>query len=650
MKADFYPFLKQIIIVVLTCFATNIAVSQSNKDPNKILKEAEAQTTDTLKAKLLVEAALVFYSNNQRSEMMATVTKARQLLIKNKHLPAMVNMYDLLSKYYGTSGQPSLRHLYTDSIILVSRNAGYEAGIARGLLAKAIAYSYDENPEAALAPLEEALTIFQKNGDIKNEALTLKVIAGNLGNLGRGNECIHISKQAVEKYIKAGFAVDAGLVYANMVWMSIVDKKLDTALYYNTKASQIADTIKVQGKLHFLIALRNAEIFARLQRFEEAAAAINKATSIADKMGTNTTAGVINVTKGIIAREKGDFRNALAFDLTALNIHEKSGDKAQYVEQYKNLAIDYEGMNQFDKALLHYKKYYIYKDSIADKKSAAQLNVLNTKYETASKEKTIAEQKLALVKKNTRLRTLLISLGAALLALLLLAVIYLLRRKTYRQSVAALKKEQEIISLKALMAGEEKERNRLAKELHDGLGGILAAAQMQISHTPSAENDKAAILVQKAATETRRIAHNLLPETLLRYGLKKALEAYCLSITESKLLQLEFDAINVDESLSQNVALSVYRIIQELINNIIKHAGATEAFIQLHKHNNLLTITVEDNGKGFSVAANNTGIGLSNIQSRVSVLNGTMDIKSEQQKGTSVYIELTLSKNDNAGV
>jgi len=245
------------------------------------------------------------------------------------------------------------------------------------------------------------------------------------------------------------------------------------------------------------------------------------------------------------------------------------------------------------------------------------------------------------------------SLVAAGLLISLLLALYFQRRKTFQQSLVTLKKEQDISLLKALMTGEEKERNRLARELHDGLGGILAAAQMQISNVETngqqeelMKKQKATELVSQAATESRRIAHNLLPETLLRYGLDDALKEYSKSITESKLMQLDYESVGMQLKLDQSAGLSIYRIIQELVNNIIKHSGATEALVQLHREAEKLSITVEDNGKGFSPQQNGkTGIGLSNIRSRVSYLNGSLDIRSEEQKGTSVYIEIQLTKN-----
>ena len=138
----------------------------------------------------------------------------------------------------------------------------------------------------------------------------------------------------------------------------------------------------------------------------------------------------------------------------------------------------------------------------------------------------------------------------------------------------------------------------------------------------------------------------MLPETLLRFGLDEALREYTQSITDSGLLKIDYQSSGLDQPLEQSVELSIYRIIQELLNNIIKHAGASEALVQVQRPGNLLSITVEDNGKGFAPREETkAGIGLSNIESRISYLNGSIDIRSEQQRGTSVYIEIQLQKN-----
>src|SRR5699024_981954 len=132
--------------------------------------------------------------------------------------------------------------------------------------------------------------------------------------------------------------------------------------------------------------------------------------------------------------------------------------------------------------------------------------------------------------------------------------------------------------------------------------------------------------------------------TLLRYGLIEALNSYFSSINQSKALQIDFQVLGLKERLPSSLALTLYRIVQELINNIIKHSDATEVLVQLNRMDNLLAITVEDNGRGFSLEASREGIGLDSIRSRVDYLSGKLDIQSKEGMGTSVYIEFVLEK------
>jgi len=442
-------------------------------------------------------------------------------------------------------------------------------------------------------------------------------------------------------------------VYGNIARAFAASYILDSAIYYNDKASLIASQLPGAVQLHFITNMSAAEFLSKKGQYERATEAIQKAQKIAESKQDISMLGAVYHISGAMAVDQKDFKTALKYSLLSYEIHQKSGNYSGQVESLKELSKAYSRVGDYKNAYETRVEYMGLNDSLFSANSAKEINELNVKFQTSEKEKQIAEQNLLIANKNIRLRNLLFSLMAAGLLISLLLALYFQRRKTFQQSLITLKKEQDLSLLKALMTGEEKERSRLARELHDGLGGILAAAQMQISNVETSgeqaallKKQKATELVSQAASESRRIAHNLLPETLLRYGLDDALKEYSKSITDSKLIQLDYESVGMQLNLDQSAGLSIYRIIQELVNNIIKHSGATEALVQLQREEGKLSITVEDNGKGFSPQQNGkTGIGLSNIRSRVSYLNGSFDIRSEEQKGTSVYIEIQLTKN-----
>lgn len=195
---------------------------------------------------------------------------------------------------------------------------------------------------------------------------------------------------------------------------------------------------------------------------------------------------------------------------------------------------------------------------------------------------------------------------------------------------------------------------RLAKDLHDGLGGMLSGIKhsfinMKGNLIMSAENmqafERSIDMLDSSIREMRRVAHNMMPEVLVRYGLNKALRDFCIDINNSGALEVNYQSIGVEEvKIEQTTAIALFRIAQELMNNIIRHAAARSAIVQLSRTNGQLTLTVEDDGRGFEPQSLEftQGIGWQNIRNRVEFLKGKIDIRSEPGKGSSVMIVVNI--------
>ena len=228
---------------------------------------------------------------------------------------------------------------------------------------------------------------------------------------------------------------------------------------------------------------------------------------------------------------------------------------------------------------------------------------------------------------------------------LVAALIGFLYNRDYRQ-------RKKLLAAKAVLQGQVEERTRLAKDLHDGLGSILSSAKYSFNHmkqnlTITPENaaafEKSMDMLDKSIAELRRVAHNMMPEALMKFGLDAALRDFCSSVDQSGAVQLTYQSFGLSETTVPEVAAaSVYRIVQELVNNILKHAEATTAMVQLIWKDGKLSITVEDNGKGFArnVLENSGGIGYTSLQNRVTYLKGSIDLQTSPGKGTAVHIEL----------
>ncbi|MCP3930052.1 MAG: hypothetical protein GY705_13240 [Bacteroidetes bacterium] len=219
-----------------------------------------------------------------------------------------------------------------------------------------------------------------------------------------------------------------------------------------------------------------------------------------------------------------------------------------------------------------------------------------------------------------------------------------------KQRIAILEKEQEMQQLKALIAGEEKERKRIGQELHDGLGAVLATVKMQINSisnkSPNIINNanylKAEELIDEACQTVRDISHRMTPYILEQNGLEYAISELCLTIAQTQKILIHFNPYQIDLIESDVLKITIYRVTQELLKNIIKHAEAKEVIVQVTVEDEYIELLVEDDGKGFDTTHLKGGIGLDNIQSRVEYLNGTLEIESQINKGSTFLINLPL--------
>lgn len=277
------------------------------------------------------------------------------------------------------------------------------------------------------------------------------------------------------------------------------------------------------------------------------------------------------------------------------------------------------------------------------------------KFETEKKEAQINLQQVELRQKSILNLILLGCVAGILIIALLVYRNYKQKQKIQLHRIQELENERKLTATEALIKGEEKERVRLAKDLHDGLGGMLSGIKFSLNNmkdnlimTPDNVRafEHSITMLDSSITEMRRVAHNLMPENLLKFGLEAAIKDYCSEIQQRGQLQVNCQYIGLKEKvIEQGLSVTVYRITQELLNNIMKHAGATQALVQIGVTENQLTITVEDDGKGLDSEALNTpsGIGWKNIQSRVLYHKGTINIQSQPGKGSSVFIEFPLT-------
>lgn len=348
------------------------------------------------------------------------------------------------------------------------------------------------------------------------------------------------------------------------------------------------------------------------------------------------------------------YKEAEKYILQALAIKEQGDDKLGIAEVKDILANVYYAMGEPKKAYEYSKESEDFSDAYHQSVLSQQSSDLEKKYETQKKEAQIQLQQAALKQKNI-FNYILIGSAAALLIILLLSYRnYKQKQSIQQRRITELETEKQLAATEAVLKGEEQERSRLAKDLHDGLGGMLSgikysfnAMKGNLIMTP--ENlqafERSMDMLDSSIKEMRRVAHNMMPEALVKFGLDAALKDFCNDINQSGALKVSYQSIGMDNAdIHQTVAITVYRIVQELLNNSIKHAAATNVVVQLAKEDDHLNITVEDDGKGFDVNIlhQSKGIGWNNIHNRVEILKGKMDVQSAPGAGTSVFIEIKI--------
>ncbi len=322
------------------------------------------------------------------------------------------------------------------------------------------------------------------------------------------------------------------------------------------------------------------------------------------------------------------------------------------IDFHRVLSSTYAATGKYQKAYEHYRIYTHIQDSVNKKDKLNIINQYKTRKQIAAKDREIDRKQIELLKKDNQLKVKDLWIGAVSAGALLLGGLLLSLYRHSKNKERMLLQEQEIGRLHAIVQGEEKERSRLGRELHDGIGGMLASVRLNLGvvkqeyHTtdPVQKLEHIMDMLRDMATEIRKTAHNLMPDVLTRHSLGKALTMYCEDINQSGILNIELQLQGNPEPLDKGTELMLYRIIQELIQNIIKHAQATQTFVHIWQHDKKLSITVEDNGEGFDAATDSNGYGMQNLDFRIRALQGTVSFVSARGKGTTVYIDFELEK------
>ena len=351
--------------------------------------------------------------------------------------------------------------------------------------------------------------------------------------------------------------------------------------------------------------------------------------------------------------EIGNYKRARSYMDDVVDYYNNNDELESSSKAYKLLSKIAEQTGELELALSAHRKHQILKDSLDGEMYNKDVAEITTKYETSLKDAEINEQKNK-IEKESRSRNFFRTI-AALIGVVGFMVFFFMRNKLKQskllreqqnliqsQKIEQLEKEKKILSMNAMIEGQEAERSRIAKDLHDGLGGLLSTVKAHFSNIQSEIQkiekinvyNKANELVDEACDEVRRISHNLMPGALRLEGLKTAVEHLGEEMSAAHSFTVRVETMGMKTRMEESKEVFVYRIIQEAFNNIIKHSDATDVLVQLSETDEEYHFIVEDDGQGFDPLQIESGLGLKSIQSRVDFLKGSLDTK--QGVGTTL--------------
>ncbi|RQP15255.1 MAG: hypothetical protein EAS52_15650 [Parapedobacter sp.] len=299
---------------------------------------------------------------------------------------------------------------------------------------------------------------------------------------------------------------------------------------------------------------------------------------------------------------------------------------------------------------------FILLDSLHKREQGLKVLDLEKKYQTVEKENELLRLRAESLRQEQAINRNRWWVYGLLFAFAIMGVISWLiwrvsrqKKRLYEEELKALRHREQERQFRSILEGQEKERNRIARDLHDGLGGMLAGVKLKLTsilaQCPSVPTDMQDVVKQldESSVELRRIARNMMPESLLSMGLTPALADLCKMMQTGKM-KIKFQSIGKQDAYPRHLSISVYRIVQELLINAIKHSRASEILVQCLKSDQGVYITVEDDGIGFDQEkVGSEGLGLSNIRNRVSLLGGMVEIITRPDEGTVFNIEIPLT-------
>ncbi len=561
---------------------------------------------------------------------------------------------DILFELIAKVSSPVEKDAYADSLLML-KNAPIEYQI-RSFLMKGLAAKLTGDLKRSLSYYFNASEIALENN--LNELLAeayLEIGSAYTSNQDHQN-ALEYNNKAINIFRNQGLQTQLAINLLNTGYIYYTLEKYDSALQYYQEAGTLFDSLNLQIGRAYNLGNR-ALVYWKTGNVTTAKNDLLKAIDMLQPLGDKYAMADYHNQLGNLHLQQGENNLAIKHLKTGLNMAMELGLKEQIQEASLILSQLYTQKQQFEQALRYHQQYVQYKDSITNDRNTREMANIRTAFEVNLREKEIDS-----LEKDKILQQTYIIIAVILLLLSIAVLLYFRQRLITAKLLAAderkqhdlkikdLLRGQETKALQSMVQGKEQERKHLAKELHNHLGSLLATIKVNLNgldsdHTP--RHKTIVSLVDQACQDVRNISHELNMGVSEGFGLIPALKELTSHLQQSNDLEVEFAAVMGEQQLDSENEIILYRIVQELVSNVLKHADATKLSIYLtyFEEESLVNILVEDNGKGFEIDQINgksDGMGIETLQEMVKSFQGDIRFDSSPNRGTTVNIDLPI--------
>jgi two-component system, NarL family, sensor kinase len=546
-------------------------------------------------------------------------------------------IYHHFGFYFAMSGEKDSAIYHFQNGLNIYKTLKENEGISSSYNNIGNTYYFSSDYENALKYYLLSLPLSEKENDWSGIARTTSNIGNIYEKLNQFDKALTYYKKSIKAYENidnplglGNTLMNIGLIYHNKGdFEKDFEYQKEALKFFEEGGFEIE-----QGK-----ALNNiGRIYEKQNNFKKALQFHLKALDIRIRNADQHGEVISNHNIGFSYIQLNNYQKAIDYLEKSLALATKINYPFMQQKNYENLALAYHQSDNHEKAYYYLEKNIAIKDSMYSEKSAELIAEMEAKYELEKKEKQniILQQEIQqkeVQKKITFFRFLLF-----FVVFILLAGTFIM----YRRQQNKIKYQTKIN--RAIHESEQKERVRLARDLHDSVGQMLSVIKMHISNLPEDQSAELKSLTTKTLNEVRNISHNLLPEAL-NFGLKSAVEDLASKLNISEEIKIDTEISDVID-LPKEKELSIYRIIQELIHNMVTHSGASQVKIKITRENQMVQVQFKNDGKYFDPKkiAEAKGIGWNNILARVRLLIGTIKIHSTKFNGTEIVIQIPINQ------